>query len=61
MYSLMCGVTPWLQDGKGLTAALAGVTDAGLHRIADVLIVSSGLLVTLTLLDRTLPRKIDRS
>jgi predicted MFS family arabinose efflux permease len=37
-----------------------GVTDAGLHSIADVLIVSSGLLVALTLLDRTLPTTIDR-
>jgi MFS family permease len=36
------------------------VTDAGLHTIATVLIVGSGLLVLLTVLDRTLPRHIDR-
>ena len=37
-----------------------GVTDAGLHTMATVLIGGSGLLVLLTLLDRSLPAKIDR-
>jgi MFS family permease len=37
-----------------------GVTDAGLHRIAVVLIGSSAVLVLITLLDRTLPTHIDR-
>ena len=37
-----------------------GVTDAGLHTIATVLIAGSGLLVLLTLLDRNLPGHIAR-
>jgi MFS family permease len=37
-----------------------GVTDNGLHSIATILIVSSGVLVLITTLDRTLPSHIAR-
>ncbi|OLT18728.1 hypothetical protein BJF78_00510 [Pseudonocardia sp. CNS-139] len=43
----------------GLVFGSAGLTDAGLHRLAELLAVLAAVLVLFTLLDRGLPRRME--